>query len=598
MKFEIDNMAAQNIYSIKLGGQAGQGVKVAGLQLAKVASRSGYHIHTYTEYPSLIRGGHNVMQILISEEEVTAPVKKTNLLIALNQDTINKHLEEIPDGGGIIYDGDKRIDTSKVKPEINLFPVPLSKIATDAGGGELLMNTVSLGATVAILGGNLQLLKDLIAESFGHKDESVVTMNHKAAEAGYTHAAEQFAGKLQHIIAQKENVTPPMIVNGNEAVALGAIAGGVQFAAIYPMSPISNILHVLAAFQEKYGYIYKQPEDEIAAINMAIGAAFAGARAFTTTSGGGFCLMTEAYGLAAISETPLVIVDGMRPGPATGLPTWTAQGDLQFALRAHQGDFPRIVLAAGDGKEAFELTMQAFNLADKYQTPVIVLIDKNICEDDHSYPMFDITGYQFSRGKFSTVADANFARYALSEDGISTRSVPGAGNFFIGTSYEHTDQGFESEESEIVIQQQKKRMQKMATCAATEMQAPVLYGPEEAEVTIVSWGSNKGAILQALKELPKVNFMHITWMSPFPTEAVKAILAKAKKTVLVEANYTGQLGALIREHTGIEISDKLLKIDGRPVFPEEIVEKITSVFQAGAAATETKEPAIEIRITE
>ena len=235
----------------------------------------------------------------------------------------------------------------------------------------------------------------------------------------------------------------------------------------------------MAANQEQFGYIYKQPEDEIAAINMAIGASVAGARAMTATSGGGFSLMVEGYGLAAMIETPLVIIDGMRPGPATGLPTWSAQGDLRFVLHAHQGDFPKIVLAAGDAEEAFYLTMQAFNLADKYQTPVVLLIDKNICEHDQSMPIFDYANYNIDRGKFTSENKEGYERYALTDDGISERTVPGSGNFFIANSYEHTPLGHDSEEIIDIEAQMRKRMKKLVTCAANEDISPKLYGPAE-----------------------------------------------------------------------------------------------------------------------
>lgn len=300
----------------------------------------------------------------------------------------------------------------------------------------------------------------------------------------------------------------------------------------------------------------------------------------TATAGGGFSLMVEGLGLAAMMETPLVIIEGMRPGPATGLPTWSAQGDLRFVLHAHQGDFPRIVLAAGDPKEAFELTMQAFNLADKYQTPVIVLVDKNICEHDQSMPVFNFSDYTVDRGKFTTEKLEFFERYALSDDGISLRSVPGSGNFFIGNSYEHTTVGHDSEEIEDINNQMRKRMRKILTCASNEDTVPKLYGPQEADVTIVSWGSNKGSIRQALKDFPNVNFLHITWMSPFPSEKVKEVLEKAKHIINLECNYSAALGGLIRERTGIEITDNFLKYDGRPFFPEEIAEKLKTVLKA------------------
>lgn len=585
-------MHKQEFISLKIGGYAGQGIKSAGLMFAKLATRSGYHIYTYTEYPSLIRGGHNAMQICISEEEVTAPSIRTDLLIALNQETIVKHLIELMPESAIIFDADKKFDYTKVDKNINIFLVPLSKLAKDAGGDELLINTVALGTAVALLGGDLEILKDLISEEFSDKKPEVSEMNHKAVESGYNFALENFKSdligfkdKLQKKLPSLPNKQPKMILNGAEAAALGAIAAGLQFAAIYPMTPITGILHLLAAYQKKYSFIYKQPEDEISAINMAIGAAFAGARAMTATSGGGFCLMTEGYGLAGQTETPIVIIMGMRPGPATGFPTWSEQGDLRFVLHAHQGDFPRIVLTPGDGKEVFDMTMQAFNLAEKYQTPVVVLIDKNICEDDQSFPYFDISDYKIERGKFTTekinpdlIGVNDYKRYALEEDGVSPRTIPGTGNFFLANSDEHNTHGYSDEESPNRNEQHKKRMTKLATCEIQDMPAPKLYGPEKADVTIVSWGSNKGSILQAMKEFSNVNFLHITWMNPFPSEAVKEILSKAKHVMDIECNYTAQLAGLIREKTGIEIQDKFLKYDGRPFFVEEISEKLQSLM--------------------
>lgn len=572
-------MFEEKIFSIKLGGQAGQGVKVTGQMLSKVATRSGYHIYTYTEYPSLIRGGHNVMQVLISTEEVGAPIKRTDLLIALNQETIDRHFNSLHGGSGILFDEEKKMDTSRVPEGVNYYPVPLSKLANDAGGKEILINTVAAGATTALLDGNLDFVKDLITESFGGKGGEIVDINHKAAQLGYDYAKEHFADKIKGVLKPIQNAATKMILNGDEAAALGAISAGLQFAAIYPMTPITNILSVLAEHQEDFGYIYKQPEDEISAINMSVGAAYAGARAMTATSGGGFCLMTEGYGLAGMTEVPIVIIEGMRTGPATGLPTWTEQGDLRFILHAHQSDFPRIVLAAGDAKEAFYLTMQAFNLAEKYQTPVVVIVDKDLCEDDQSYEYFDCQNYEVNRGKYTTDKVGDFKRYELSEDGISTRTIPGVGNYFITNSDEHDEYGFDTEEIQNRIDQMQKRMRKLDTCALQDMQAPQLYGPEDAELTIVSWGSNKGSILQALHDLPNVNFLHITWLNPFPDQAVRQVLLRAKYLIDIECNYSGQLAALIREKTGIVILDKLLKYDGRPIFPEDIIQKVKGIMR-------------------
>ncbi|MDP2585798.1 MAG: 2-oxoacid:acceptor oxidoreductase subunit alpha [Candidatus Levybacteria bacterium] len=571
-------MVKQDIFTLTIGGQAGQGIKAAGLLLAKVATRLGKHVYTYSEYPSLIKGGHNLTQVSISGEAVTAPRRSSEFWIALDQNTLNVHLTEFKDGCSIIFDEGRNYDLTKINKKADLIPIPLNKLAKDAGGSLIISNTVALGVAIALLGANLQIFKDLLSGEFEQKGEELVKINHQAAENGYNYALEHFGDKKKAILIKEGVIEQEIVANANDTVALGAIAAGLQFAAIYPMSPISDILHVLAANQEKFGFIYKQPEDEISAINMAIGASIAGARSMTATSGGGFSLMVEGLGLAAMIETPVVIIDGMRPGPASGLPTWSGQGDLRFALHAHQGDFPRIVLAPGDAIEAFYLTMQAFNLADKYQTPVIILIDKNLCEHDQSMSIFSTASYEIDRGKFTTKKEDGFERYKLSPDGISLRSVPGSGNYFIANSYEHTTVGYDSEKIEDINDQMRKRMTKIVTCATNEDNSPKLYGPADADVTIVSWGSNKGSIIQALKDFPNVNYLHITWMSPFPAEAVRTILEKARRIVNIECNYTASLSGIIKENTGIEITDNFLKYDGRPFFPEEIGDKLKSIL--------------------
>ncbi|MFH1295499.1 MAG: 2-oxoacid:acceptor oxidoreductase subunit alpha [bacterium] len=561
------------VTTIKIGGEAGQGIKSAGLLLAKYATRLGYHIYNHIEYPSLIRGGHNVMQINLSTETVTGPYLKCDFLIALNQDTIDRHYAELVDGGGVLFDSDKQYDLSKLSKGVTLLPVPLSKLAREAGCKNIVSNIAALGAVINIFGGDISPFLDLIQQEFEQKGTEVVHMNQAVAQVGYEFAGKNYAENTKPIFAVLDaarNTAQQTVINGNEAAALGAISAGLEFAAIYPMSPVSPILEILAASQQKHGFICKQPEDEIAAINMTIGAAFGGARAFTTTSGGGFCLMTESYGLAGMTETPLVIVEGMRGGPATGLPTWSGQGDLQMILHAHQGAFPKIILAPGDAKETFDLVRQAFNLADIYQTPVVVLIDKNICDNDQSFKPFDTASYQIDRGKLIKNVDPQYRRYKLEADGISPRAIAGSGNFFIANSDEHDETGYSTDESNMRKLQMEKRMSKLKTCAQNHMQGPQLIGPQEADLTIVSWGSNKGPVIESLKRAPNVNYLHLTWISPFPTEAVSAALQKAKRLLNVEANYEAQMAALIKEKTGITLANSLLKYDGRPFFAEEI----------------------------
>jgi len=573
---------SSTVFSIKIGGEAGQGVKSAGLMLAKFATGSGNNIYNYIEYPSLIRGGHNVMQINISQEKVTGPFLKCDFLIALNQDTINKHSKELTDDAGVLYDSGKKYDLSKINGSVLQFPIPLSKIVKEAGGADLLSNTVASGAAVGVLGGNIKGLVNLIEEEFKDKGNDLAQLNAAAAQAGYEYAIKNFPERLKTILKSSDTLSSPapqMVLNGNEACALGAISAGLDFAAIYPMSPISGILAVLAQNQEKYGYIYKQPEDEISAINMCIGASFGGARSLTATSGGGFCLMTEGYGLAGITETPLVIVEGMRGGPATGIPTWSEQGDLRMILHAHQGEFPRIILAPGDAKEAFELTMEAFNLAEIYQTPVVILIDKNICDNDQNFDLFDISNYQTDHGKLSNDNSKEYFRYKLEPNGISLRAFAGSGQFFIANSDEHNEIGYSTEEIEMRNLQMQKRMKKLETCAEKHMEKPQIFGPKEADLTIVSWGSNKGPILEALKNFANVNYLHLTWINPFPAREISLALKNSKKLLNIECNFSAQMGALIKEKTGIEIAENFLKYNGRPFFVEEITEKINSILK-------------------
>ena len=568
-----------NIVSVKIGGPAGTGVKSVGLMLDKIAARSGYQVCDNVEFPSLIRGGHNVVQVNFSLDEVTSPRLNSDLLIAFDQMTIDLHHNELKKGGGIIFDSDFA-DVSKVRKDISLYGIPLRKIADKAGEKEIFVNIVALSAALQILGGNLETFKKLIEEEYSDKGEKIVEADKKAADLGFEYAVGNYKNNLHKYMESVSSFSSPvsyMVLNGNEAAALGAISAGMQFAAIYPMSPINNILYVLAANQGKFGYILKQPEDEISAINMAIGASYAGVRSMTATSGGGFSLMTEAYGLAGITETPIVIFDGMRGGPATGLPTWSGQGDLQMVLHSHQDEFPRIVLAPGDVAETYELTINAFNLADKYQTPVVVLLDKNICENDKTLLFPDITKVKIDRGKFVKKKIDDYLRYKYEDDGVSVRSIPGVGNFFIANSEEHNEEGYSTEEIEDRNKMMEKRMKKLLTCAENDMPNPEVFGPPDADITIVSWGSNKGSILEALKNFSNVNYVHVTWMNPFPVKFLTDVLPKAKHIVDIECNYTGQLANIIREKTGIEIKDRYLKFDGRMIYPEEIIEKLNSV---------------------
>lgn len=553
----------------------------SGQIFTKFAARSGYWTFDFVEYPSLVRGGHNTFYATVSAEEVFCTGNHVDLLIALNQETVTLHRDELNPGAGVIFDPDS------FQPEsirgVKFWPVPLLKLAQTAGH-RLMANTVALGAVAYLTGGNLKILKSVLTDVFASKKKEIIAGNHRAAELGYEFAKSKFL-PLGDFLGAKKSL-PRMLIGGNEAIALGSIAAGVKLASIYPMTPISSILHFLARFEKEAGIIYFQPEDEIAGISSAIGAAFAGVRSLVATSGGGFALMSESLSLAGITETPLVVIFGQRAGPATGIPTWTAQEDLLYALTAAQGEYPRILLAPGDAEECFYLTAEAFNLAETYQTPVVVLVDKFICEAHRTIPRLAFGRVDIKRGKmalssFSPAANKKsereiFPRYRLADDGISRRGFPREGRIVKVNSDEHNEFGLSEESIKNRNDQLEKRMKKTAGLSQL-IPAPSLYGPAQAEVTLVGWGSTKGPILEAIKEL-KANFLYLNWLRPFPAQSVSRILAKAKKTLLIENNYQGQLGQWLKMQTGIEIKNKLLKYDGRQFYPEEIVKKIRSII--------------------
>lgn len=568
----------------KIGGEAGFGIMTAGLIFSKACTRGGLHAFGYIEYPSLIRGGHNTCQATVSEEKVGSPVKKVDVLVALNRETAMLHKDELSEGAAVIFDPDKtQVTPEEIGNAARLYPVPFSKIATEVAGQDLMSNNVSLGASIAVYDYDIELLLSVIRDQFKGKGEEVTSKNIAAARAGYDYFRKNFPEPFKHKIA-KLSKPANMIMTGNEAVGAGAIAAGCKFYAGYPMTPTSNLLHFMAANERKYGMVVKQAEDEISVINMAIGAGFAGARAMVGTSGGGFCLMTEGYGLAGMIENPVVIIMGQRGGPSTGLPTWTEQGDLKFVLSAAHGEFPRIVMAPGDMEDLFYCTMKAFNLAEKYQTPVIIITDKHLQESHASVENLDPKSIKIDRGELLTESVPNYHRYAITESGISPRALPGQpGNIFVANSDEHDEKGISTEEAHMRIGMMKKRMRKQLL-AAKEMDAPKLFGPKRADITLVGWGSTKGAMLDALKLLEKdgvkANFLYIVSVSPFPTEAVEKVLKSRRPKLMVELNYSGQMASVIREHTGIELKHKLLRYDGRPIYPEEIHEEAKKILSS------------------
>lgn len=559
---------------------------LTGSIFSKVCARAGFHVFSYPEYPSLIRGGHNSFHVRAALKPVHSTVTPIDLLIALNQETIDLHKKYLTEDAGVIFDGErlspKREDFDA---PVNLVSVPLLSLAKKAGGDELMRNTVGVGASARLQGLPLSLVEEVLADVFAGKKTETIKVNQDAARLGYQYAKEKYPSGLSLKIAVPKAKKERLVLTGNEAAGLGIIAAGCRFYTAYPMTPSSSLLHFLASEGPKYGMVVRHAEDEIGVINSAIGANFAGVRAACATSGGGFSLMTEAYGLAGMTETPLVVIVAQRPGPATGLPTWTEQADLRFVLHAAQGEFPRIVLAPGDIEECFYFLAEAFNLAERYQTPVLVLSDKFLAESIATVDGFDLKGVKIDRGLLLSDEEMaktdDYKRYQVTASGISPRGLPGQAGVVRANSDEHDEKGFSNEEVENRIAMVDKRLRKLAA-ARKDVPAPAVYGSKEADLTLVGWGSVKGPVLDALGELEgrriSANFVHFNYLNPFPADAAKEILGQAEKTLLVEGNATAQFGGLLREKTGIELDEKLLKYDGRPHFPEEIVAKVEKIL--------------------
>ncbi len=581
-----------------IGGEAGYGIMTVGAMVAKIFTRLGLSVFDYVEYPSLIRGGHNAYYVRASDEEIFCQKQPIDILVALNRQTIDKHKHELSPTAAVLYDPNvTKVEAAEFPDSILLVPVPLLEITKQVNADRLMINTVSVGASLALFYKDYQVLQDVLQGIFGKKGAEVITININASKAGFDYVAKNFAGlpagrqgKFSSVVEKKPQEN--LLVGGAEALALGAIRAGVKFAAIYPMTPINGIMYTLTAHALAYNIVVKEPEDEIAGINMAIGAGFAGVRSLAATSGGGFSLMVEGLGLASQAEVPLVIIEGMRPGPATGMPTWTGQGDLRFVMHAAQDDFPRIIVAPGDFLEAFTYTMQAFNLAEKYQMLIIVLTDKYLNEGHATVKSSEFkvksSEFKLERGKMLTDEEAaketDYKRYLWTDDGISPRSIPGQqGGIALSGSDEHDEHGLYNEEADVRIKMMDKRFKKLAL-AAMELPPPILYGEKDAPITIIGFGSTKITVLEAMKWLKKegisVNFLQVAFLSPFPVDAVSQAIKSAKKTLVIEGNMSGQFEGLIREQTGLSIEHNFRKYDGRPFYPEEIVSKVRSLMSS------------------
>lgn len=594
-----------------IGGEAGFGIQSAGHYFGLTCSRSGLSVFGNAEYPSLIRGGHNSNVIRVADFEVAVHKEILDLLLAMNKETLDLHAKELVGGGGAIYDAD--VIKDYVFPAgVKVYAVPLKKIAMEVGKGDITRNTVGLGASFALLGFGLEIYLDILKEAFGKKGEAIVNNNIAAARAGFDYVTanykvDEFGFKLKAI----EGAPRRMLMTGNDSVGIAALKAGVKFVAEYPMTPSSSILHFMANAAKDYNVIVKHTEDELAAMNMVVGAAWAGVRAMTATSGGGFSLMAEALGMAGIVETPVVCYEAMRGGPSTGLPTRTEQSDLRFIMHASQGEFPRLVVAPGDYNELFYKTFEAFNIADKYQMPVLIVSDKHLAESVKTIEAYDMKDLKVERGwlirdeaevarlkanGYNTV-DNGFLRYKFEENGVSPRVLPGMkGGRHRSATDEHDETGDLTETEENRTPMHEKRMRKLEFCLK-DLPAPMLVGPgengafvagpayaaEEADITLITWGSPKDALLEVMQALKqegiKANLLQITYFIPFHTEEIRAILSKSKFKVGVEMNYEGQMCGVIAEKTGIFMDQKILKWSGRQFTAHELYGKIKALLK-------------------
>jgi 2-oxoglutarate ferredoxin oxidoreductase subunit alpha len=579
-----------NQVSVIIGGEAGAGIFRSGFLFAKSCMRGGLSVFGTNGYQSLIRGGHNFYVARVEPSNVYSQADLVDLLIALNAETVTLHKDELTKDGGIIYDpADIDLTTKTLgRADLHLYPVPLKKIVWEELKEDPIMrNTVALGAAFAILDYDLEFLENVLKDTF---KAAVADSNIKAARRGQKHVKDTFKEKFSCRLQKKAAAKRRIFLSGNEAVGLGAIKAGCKFYAAYPMTPSTGVLHFMAENERNNEMLVIQPEGEIAAVNMTAGAAFAGARAMTATSGGGFCLMSEGLGMTGMTETPVVIMVGQRPGPSTGLPTYSGQGDLRFILHASQGEFPRVVIAPGDVEECFYETMRAFNWAEKYQLPVLLLTDKYVIESQMSMEPFDLSRVRVERGDLITAqyqGEEEYKKHKLTETGISPRALPLTKGAVVRTNAdEHDELGYTSEDSEMTTNMIDKRMRKLIYLAKEleerNVETTKLYGPEKAAATIVSWGGTKGPIREALKLLKEggvaANFLQIVYLQPFPTEKAKKALNKAEKTIVVENNKTSQLSSLIREHLLRDVDHKILKYDGRPFNPCFLAERVKEVL--------------------
>ena len=568
-------------FAIAVGGAPGQGIETAGKSISQICARYGLNVFTYTAYQSLIRGGHSFLTIRISSEPIANHGDKLDLVIALDANSVEKHLPHVSPGGALIYNSDD-VKQEPERDDIQLCPISYKELTNDPDRKKIMLNVCASSVALQLVGIDLAVLEDIIVLSLlKRKGQAIVDANIAAARASYDYAAEHFTP----FDVQFEKQEPPLAFgSGNTLMAMGGASAGVKFYAAYPMSPSTGILHWMAPNARDLGIIVRQCEDEISVINMVVGAAHVGCRAMCATSGGGFALMSEAIGSAGMMEIPIVVVNVQRGGPSTGLPTKTEQGDLWQVLGASQGDFPKIVVSPTSIMDGFNTIPELFNLVDKFQCPGMVLTDLSLAEG-HTTFVPDSINWQPEIDRGELIADpgqtdGEYLRYQITDSGISPRAIPGTpGHMHVVATDDHDeDGGLISDEFTNPHKRRdimEKRQRKMESIVEL-LPPPTLEGPEDAEVTLIGWGSTHGVISEAVQLLTEAgiatNHIHFKWLYPMDEDAINEVLAKSAYSIIVECNYTGQFARFLRSETGFKADSHIRKYDGEPFMPHHIVD--------------------------
>ena len=576
--------------TIGIGGAAGDGLDKSGDSLAKTASRLGLYIYAYNSYQSIIRGGHIWLRVRMGEQKLSSHGDHLNALIALNQDSIERHAPEVNPGGAVLFNSDKlHCDSQLLADQVLPVPIPVGELSRPLGKLQPVMqNTVALGTLFFLVGLEFETLAEVLDDTFQHKGTAVVEQNVKLARVGYDYGRERFVplGYTWNF----SRVRRPF-VTGNEALALGAVTAGCKFYSAYPMTPASSILHWMAAHADRCGILVKQCEDELAVVNMAVGAGYAGVRAMCGTSGGGFALMTEGIGQAGMIEAPVVIVEVQRGGPSTGIPTKTEQADLNQVFGASQGDYPRVIIAPTNTTDCFYTAVEAFNLAEKYQLPVTIISDLLLSEHPETIePDALRPDVPIERGALVTdwpAENGKYRRFALDPpSGVAPRALPGTDNtVHVAGTDDHDEEGIlisdEFTNPPLRRKVMERRMKKMEA-VARDLPAPKLEGPADADVMLITWGSSEGVVRDAIPLLAeagiRASHLSIKYIHPFHSREVLEILQPVRCAVVVEVSFTGQFARHLRAETGYGVRDVIRKYDGEPFEPLFVAREVQRIL--------------------